>query len=176
MRDQWYGDTRDLVKWGVLVELASHFRTKHILQVLSYRATLLNQALEIDGRSVILRAVVARQFRKVTNIASLPGEARVELIDCPFGDREAYLQHVLERMRARKVKSSLSSLDTDQVFSQGLLALNTYWSRRLRPSGRNYNSAMCSFSANASATEAARSGSIPSRNSWRRLLAFPPEG
>ena len=107
MQDQWYGDKRDLVKWGVLVELASHFGTEHILQVLYYRARPLNQILEIDGRSVTLPAVVARQFRSVTNIASLQGKARVELIDSPFGAREEYLKHVLERIRARTVKTGI---------------------------------------------------------------------
>jgi hypothetical protein len=113
MQDQWYGDKRDLVKWGVLVELASHFGTEHILQVLYYRATALDKPLEIDGRSVNLPAIVMRQFRNVGNIASLGGKARVELIDSPFADRDKYLDHVLERIRARRVKAGIVFLDPD---------------------------------------------------------------
>jgi len=113
MQDQWYGDKRDLVKWGVLVELASHFATEHILQVLYYRATPLDKPLEIDGRSATLPAVVVRQFRNVANIASLQGKARVELIDSPFADRDKYLEHVLDRIRARTVKAGIVFLDPD---------------------------------------------------------------
>ena len=37
MQDRWYGDNRDLVKWGTQLELAQKYRVKHILQVLYYR-------------------------------------------------------------------------------------------------------------------------------------------
>ena len=39
MRDQWYADNRDLVKWGILLRLAERYATKHILQILYYRTT-----------------------------------------------------------------------------------------------------------------------------------------
>jgi len=39
MRDKWYADNRDLVKWGVLLTLAERHAAKHILQVLYYRPT-----------------------------------------------------------------------------------------------------------------------------------------
>jgi hypothetical protein len=38
MRDKWYVDNRDLVKWGILLRLAERYAAKHILQVLYYRA------------------------------------------------------------------------------------------------------------------------------------------
>jgi hypothetical protein len=94
-------------------KVASNFASEHILQVLYYRATPLNKVLEIDGRSVTVPAVVMRHFRNVTNIASLQGRARVELIDSPFGEREKYLEHVLERIRARQVRAGIVFLDPD---------------------------------------------------------------
>ncbi|WP_157844579.1 hypothetical protein [Dehalococcoides mccartyi] len=33
MKDKWYGDKRDLVKWGVLLTLAKMFSARRILQV-----------------------------------------------------------------------------------------------------------------------------------------------
>jgi hypothetical protein len=36
MKDEWYGDKRDLVKWGVLLHLAATFKATRILQVPYY--------------------------------------------------------------------------------------------------------------------------------------------
>src|SRR5271169_3122065 len=38
MRDRWYGDNRDLVKWATLLHLAHTNRVGTILQVAMYRA------------------------------------------------------------------------------------------------------------------------------------------
>ena len=35
MKDEWYGDNRDLVKWGALLELARRFDASCIIQVLT---------------------------------------------------------------------------------------------------------------------------------------------
>ncbi len=37
MRDKFYGDNRDIVKWGVLPELSERYKCAEILQVLYYR-------------------------------------------------------------------------------------------------------------------------------------------
>jgi len=51
VRDLYYADNRDLVKWGVLVELGARHGARHILQVLYYRPTEWPN-LEIDGEAV----------------------------------------------------------------------------------------------------------------------------
>ena len=32
MRDRWYADSRDLIKWGVLLRLAESFDARRVLQ------------------------------------------------------------------------------------------------------------------------------------------------
>jgi hypothetical protein len=51
MKDQWYADNRDLVKWGVLLELCRQFHAIRILQVLCYRPSDWQEKnLKIDGK------------------------------------------------------------------------------------------------------------------------------
>jgi len=40
VKDKWYGDKRDLVKWGILLTLAKMFSARRILQVAYYRPDL----------------------------------------------------------------------------------------------------------------------------------------
>jgi hypothetical protein len=70
MRNQWYGDNRDLVKWGVLLELARRHRAKHILQVLYLRPTTW-ELLEIDGEQVELATAVVQHFRSAISILAI---------------------------------------------------------------------------------------------------------
>jgi len=91
MRDQWYGDARDVVKWGVLVHLAQSYSMKRILQVAYFRPSKWGQ-LEIDGQKHPIPTPVINHFRNVRNILKLPCEPRVEVIDSPFEDRDQYEQ------------------------------------------------------------------------------------
>jgi hypothetical protein len=112
MQDQWYGDKRDLVKWGVLLELTRRHRLKHILQVLYHRPSTWEQ-LEIDGEQVELPAAVVKHFRDATSISSMQCSARVEVVSEAFGDRNAYLQIVLQRIKSRAQRPSIVFLDPD---------------------------------------------------------------
>jgi len=50
MRDRWYADNRDLIKWGVLLRLAGSFEAPRILQLTFYRHSEFGQ-LVIDGQA-----------------------------------------------------------------------------------------------------------------------------
>jgi len=112
MKDQWYGDHRDLVKWSVLVELARRFRAGRILQVLYYRESVWNE-LEIDGKSVPLPQEVIQHFRNVQNIRSLQVSVRVDIIEDLFLDRTEYMQRVLQGIWAWRNGLSIVFLDPD---------------------------------------------------------------
>jgi hypothetical protein len=112
MQDQWYGDKRDLVKWGVLLELTRRHRFKHILQVLYHRPSTWEQ-LEIDGEQVELPAAVVKHFRDAASVSSIQCSARVEVVSETFGDRNAYLQIVLQRIQSRAQRPSIVFLDPD---------------------------------------------------------------
>jgi len=70
MRNQWYSDNRDLVKWGVLLEVAGRHRAKHILQVLYLRPNTW-ESLEIDGEQVELAPAVIQQFRSAISVSAI---------------------------------------------------------------------------------------------------------
>ena len=91
MRDQWYGDARDLVKWGVLLHLAKSYSVKRILQVAYYRPMKWGQ-LEIDGQKYPIPEPVIDHFRNVLNILTMPCEPRIEVLNSLFEDRSQYEQ------------------------------------------------------------------------------------
>jgi hypothetical protein len=112
MRDQWYADNRDLVKWGVLLTLAERYAAKHILHVLYYRPS--NWAhLELDGEQVPLPESVVRHFRQATAVSTIDAPAPVEVLADAFMDREAYHRIVIERIRTRTESPGIVFLDPD---------------------------------------------------------------
>jgi len=86
MHDKWYGDNRDLVKWGVLLELTQRYQAQQILQVL-YKRPSTWERLEIDGEQVELPATVIHHFRDATSVSAMQCPARVEVVSETFGDR-----------------------------------------------------------------------------------------
>ncbi len=112
MRDKWYGDKRDLIKWGVLLELARRHGAEHILQVLYFRNTDWGE-LEIDEELVKLPTEVLRHFRTTTSISSITCPAQVETVPEIFRDRDLYLKLVLDRIRSRARCPGIVFLDPD---------------------------------------------------------------
>ena len=49
MQDEWYGDKRDVIKWGTLVHLAHRHAIRAIIQVAFLRLSD-KPRLESDGR------------------------------------------------------------------------------------------------------------------------------
>ena len=118
MRDRWYGDNRDLVKWGVLLTLAERFAAKHVLQVLYYRPTQWAQ-LELDGESVKLPPAVVAHFRQATTIVGIRCPATVEVIENLLDDRKGYQQAVIDRIRTRDQSPGIIFLDPDTGLESG---------------------------------------------------------
>jgi hypothetical protein len=112
MRDKWYGDKRDLVKWSVLVELACQNRIRHILQVLYFRPDTWG-SVEIDRKEVELNRVVIEQFRRAASIATMKCEARIDVVEDVLSDRREYQRKVLDRIRRRPRVPGIVFLDPD---------------------------------------------------------------
>ena len=112
MRDEWYADKRDLVKWGVLVELARRYGAKQILQVLYHRPTKW-EPLEIDGEKVELSSAVLQHFRDPFSVSKIECKCRIEVFGNQFTDRNEYLNEVLERIRLRPGLPRIIFLDPD---------------------------------------------------------------
>jgi hypothetical protein len=113
MRDEWYSDNRDLVKWGVLLQLAELYDMAAIFQVAYYRPTPWDEkSIEIDGRAFPLPPVVVSHFRDIKNIRALRPNARVMVLDDPFHDRDQYLRRILMEIR-NLLKPAIVFLDPD---------------------------------------------------------------
>jgi len=112
MRDQWYGDHRDLVKWGVLLEIARRYDCKHILQVLYFRPSAWSH-LEIDGKRVPIEAEVIQHFRSAISISKLKCHVTIELIADEFHNRREYQQVIIDNISKRTKTRNIVFLDPD---------------------------------------------------------------
>ena len=118
MRDKWYSDNRDLVKWGVLLQLAELHNTATILQVAYYRSTPWG-SIEIDGCAYSLPLEVVNHFRNINNIATLRSNARVRVLDAPCHDRAQYLQCILMEIQKLPKDPAIVFLDPDTGLQPG---------------------------------------------------------
>ncbi|HMD97874.1 MAG TPA: hypothetical protein VKM93_11185 [Terriglobia bacterium] len=110
MRDRWYGDKRDIVKWGALLALARKRSIPTVLQVALYRPDRPSYKLTIDGGTEPLPVEVVRHFRNIDQIQELATTAKVT-IDvhkdvfqrCPGfrGSREAFRKSYFDGVAER---------------------------------------------------------------------------
>ncbi|MGD0481986.1 MAG: hypothetical protein ABSA42_17585 [Terracidiphilus sp.] len=114
MKDLWYGDKRDLVKWGTLIELARRSDSKHILQVVYYDATKWEK-ISIDTESAQISDEVIRHFRDVDSIRGLKCGVAIELLKDRFAHKERgdYLRYITSAIHKRKEHPGVVFLDPD---------------------------------------------------------------
>ena len=112
MRDKWYADNRDLVKWGVLLTLAERHAATHILQVLYYRPTKWAY-LEVDGEDVPVPAAVIRHFRRTSAVSAINAPVPIEVVADTFENREEYHRVVVDCIRRRSKTPGIVFLDPD---------------------------------------------------------------
>ena len=115
MRDQWYGDNRDLVKWSALVYLARREAVSAILHVAMYRPGSAPAPLATAHGKVHPPSEVFRHFRDLDDIQrrGVATGLAIEVVKEPFTDRTAYFGRVCERVRAPRGGSLLVLLDPD---------------------------------------------------------------
>ena len=116
MRTQWYGDNRDVVKWGALVHLARRERRSTILQVALLRPDGDQTKLISTARGVVpLPAEVCRHFRDLDDIQRLAASSglRIEVLKTPFTKRSNYFASVVSRIRELAGEPLVVFLDPD---------------------------------------------------------------
>jgi hypothetical protein len=117
MQNRWYGDNRDLVKWGTLLELACVYQVKQILQVLYLRRNTWDHnefpQIEVGGEKVDIAKEIIQHFRDVNLIRNLKYRVPVEVLDSVFQDRQSYLQQVVDAIKGRVNTPSIIFLDPD---------------------------------------------------------------
>jgi len=112
MRDLWYGDKRDLVKWTVLVHLADRHRADRIVQVAYHRESKY-PSVTIGGEKVKIPNAVVEHFRDIAKAAMIPCRAAVSVLDIPFQDRETYAQSVASSLKFFSQEKCVVLLDPD---------------------------------------------------------------
>jgi len=98
MRDKWYGDDRDLVKWTTLVHIAHTYNLRSILQVSYWRSEPGFPQILFSGNKVSVPQPVWKFFRDIRKAASLGNKIgiSVNVIADEFKpqERAAYLRCV----------------------------------------------------------------------------------
>ncbi|MGH2397071.1 MAG: hypothetical protein ACRDFW_08795 [bacterium] len=115
MKDTWYADQRDLVKWGTLAHVAERHSLAAIVQVAYLRPGTRGALLNGNGEVPISPAVWSF-FRDITTVRNLGDllHRRIVVIDKPFMPqrRRQYRQAVVESVRSVE-SSKIVLLDPD---------------------------------------------------------------
>ena len=103
MREQWYGDDRDVVKWSALVHLARRESIAAILHVAMYRPSQPVLTLATAVGPVAPPDEVLTHFRDLGDIQRLAGATglEIEAFTDLFTHRSEYFRQVCARVRAR---------------------------------------------------------------------------
>jgi hypothetical protein len=116
MKDKFYGDNRDLVKWGGIVHLCHTNRIKTVIQVAYYR----EDEIHFDDKIIPLPKSVVRHFKrdiKDIKCLSIPTNLDIQMLDNKFGkSKEARTKYHNEvRKEIRKInKKKVVFLDPDK--------------------------------------------------------------
>jgi len=116
MKKLWYGDNRDLVKWGSLVQLAQEEGIDKIVQVAFFRETERPQ-LRRDEKEFSIPPKVWTYFRDMGSIKALSQQVGVEItvVDDRFDAKKRleYLRLVKDVLRQSGELRKIVLLDPD---------------------------------------------------------------
>jgi hypothetical protein len=101
MRDCWYGDDRDVVKWSAVLHLARREKMVDVLYVAMYRPDEDWPPLATARGPVALPDEVVRHFRDLDDLQRLGARTGlcIATVREPFVDRAAYFRRLCERVR-----------------------------------------------------------------------------
>jgi hypothetical protein len=112
MRDIWYADNRDLIKWGALLHLAGTFRARRIIQIAYFRTSKFGK-LVIDGQEQDIPVEVIDHFRKMQDIGRISEHVQVVVFGKEFQDRGTYHGRVITFLQRYKRERCVVLLDPD---------------------------------------------------------------
>ena len=115
MKDQWYGDKRDLIKWGGIVHLCNKTGIKHVLQVAYYREST-PPRLSFDGLKEDIPIEVCEHFRDIEDIKRLGKKAGliIDVVKNEFrqANRKEYNTYICKRIQKQTNRQTVF-LDPD---------------------------------------------------------------
>lgn len=114
MRDEWYSDKRDLVKWSVLLLLSARCKADRIIQVAYYNRSDFGE-IEIAGERYPIPDEVISHFRRIGKVAGLTTRPRITVFDAAFEkrDRGSYLDAVRSLIASFSEERCIVFLDPD---------------------------------------------------------------
>jgi hypothetical protein len=112
MRDKFYSDNRDLVKWAVLHRLAEIYEVRRILQIAFYRPSKFANILIDDEEHDIPQEVIAH-FRDFRTVEGINSKIQVTVFDELFKDRNSYLKAVKDFLSKFWKETCVVFLDPD---------------------------------------------------------------
>lgn len=119
MRDQWYGDKRDVVKWGTLIALAKKAGAGRILQVAYYRPSRLLYELNSSQQgSISIDPAVVNHFHDIEDIKRLETSSGIQIEvykDAFQWDQRYYSTDEFREHYHGAVEEHLSSFSSKQV-------------------------------------------------------------
>jgi hypothetical protein len=112
MRNKWYGDNRDLVKWAALLHIAETHKADRILQIAYFRDDDFD-GIEIDGTLRQISLEVRAHFRDIRKIQELPAKVAISVFDTVFKDRREYLKQTKDFIASFPGERLVVFLDPD---------------------------------------------------------------
>jgi hypothetical protein len=116
MRDKWYADNRDLLKWATLAHIARSQNMQTIVQVPYWRPEEFRSHFDFRGEHLPVSDEVWGFFRNIHHITGLAPQIAVSInvVDAQFNpnQRETYIAEVCSQME-RSRRPLLLFLDPD---------------------------------------------------------------
>jgi hypothetical protein len=112
MRNRWYADNRDLVKWSVLLLLAKRVGAERIIQIAFLNSSEFGE-VEVDGERHPIPLEVQSHFRDIRNITGLSEHPRISVFDCALDERSSYLRSALDYIASFGRERCVVFLDPD---------------------------------------------------------------
>ncbi|SHK16761.1 hypothetical protein SAMN02745216_03002 [Desulfatibacillum alkenivorans DSM 16219] len=102
MRNQWYGDGRDLIKWGTLISIAQSQNFTKIIQVAYFRPDSQRPIIKSNNSLIEIPDSVYNHFRNINDIKRLSWFTGIdiEVIDDLYDKRKRmdYTEKMLPRI------------------------------------------------------------------------------
>lgn len=112
MRDQWYADKRDLIKWSALLLLAREAKADRVIQIALYNQSKYGD-IDLDGQRHSVPEEVLAHFRDLRTVVGLTQNPRISVFASPFLDRKAYFRCALSFVASFANERCVVFLDPD---------------------------------------------------------------
>jgi len=112
MRNRWYSDNRDLVKWSILIHLARMTAATRILQIAYFRHDTF-AGIEIDGEPFEIPSEIKTHFRDIHRIKDISSPLKISVFDMVLENRKDYLDQATKFITSFADEKCIVFLDPD---------------------------------------------------------------